>query len=97
MATLNSAVYLSTTLKALNNPKSKRYNHMVPGATVIMPDGTVITFDNGQLITDDPAVIAQLDAIANSPTSMIYTEAGSQVVKQVQAELQARAAEAATS
>lgn len=74
-AVLRSGEVVTTTAAALKDPKAKVYKHMIPGANFMMPDGLEIKFLGGQLITSDPEIIKQLDAVANKSTSMIYTEA----------------------
>lgn len=61
----------------------KTYHHMVRGAKFMMPDGLEVQFLGGQFVTADPAIIAELDAVANKPASMIYTKA--EVVEAVKA------------
>lgn len=71
---LRSGEVVTTTAAAIKDPNAKIYRHMIPGANFMMPDGLEIKFLGGQFITSDPAIIAQLDAIANKTASMIYTE-----------------------
>lgn len=52
----------------------KIYYHRVPGARFIMPGGAIVEFMGGQLSTEDSAVQAELDKVANIPASMIYTQ-----------------------
>lgn len=66
---------VATSPQALKDPKAKTYKHMVPGARFVMPDGLEIQFLGGQFSTTDPAIIEELDAVANKSTSMIYTDA----------------------
>lgn len=73
-AVLRSGEVVTTTAAALKDPKAKVYKHMIPGANFMMPDGLEIKFLGGQLITSDPEIIKQLDAVANKTASMIYTE-----------------------
>ena len=83
---LRVGTQLATTPEALKSDTSKTYYHLAHGARFIMPDGLELVFMGGQLITDNPEVIAQLDAVANKPTSMIYTQrANLQEVAQRQA------------
>jgi len=72
---LRSGEIIATTAAALADPNAKVYKHMIPGANFMMPDGLELSFLGGQFITSDPEIIQQLDAVANKPTSMIYTEA----------------------
>lgn len=65
---------LATTPQALKSAKGKTYYHMAPGARFVMPDGLEVIFMGGQITTDDADVIAELDRVANKPTSMIYTK-----------------------
>ena len=53
----------------------KTYHHMVMGAKFVMPDGLEVQFLGGQFVTADPEIIAELDKIANKPSSMVYTKA----------------------
>ena len=71
---LRSGEVLSSSLEALKDPNAKVYCHMVPGARFMMPDGLELVFMGGRLITNDPEVIKQLDAVANKSASMIYTD-----------------------
>jgi hypothetical protein len=71
---LRSGEVMSTSLEALKDPNAKVYRHMIPGANFVMPDGLELVFLGGQLITNDPEVIRQLDAVANKTASMIYTD-----------------------
>jgi hypothetical protein len=71
---LRSGEVMSTSLEALKDPNAKVYRHMIPGANFVMPDGLELVFLGGQLITNDPEVIKQLDAVANKAASMIYTD-----------------------
>jgi hypothetical protein len=71
---LRVGTQLATTPEALKSGKGKTYYHMAAGARFIMPDGLELVFMGGQLTTDDPAIIAELDAVANRATSMIYTQ-----------------------
>jgi hypothetical protein len=71
---LRSGEVMSTSLEALKDPNAKVYRHMIPGANFVMPDGLELVFLGGQLITNDPEVIRQLDAVANKAASMIYTD-----------------------
>jgi hypothetical protein len=73
-AIIRAGEQLATTPQALKSGKGKTYYHMAPGARFVMPDGLEIIFMGGQLTTDNPEVIAELDRIVNKPTSMIYTK-----------------------
>lgn len=72
--TLRSGEKLATTPQALKDPKAKVFKHLIPGARFIMPDGLEIQFLGGQFVTTDPAIIRELESVANKSTSMIYTE-----------------------
>lgn len=61
-------------LSALKDKNTKTYHHMCPGARFVMPDGLEVRFMGGQFMTNDPAIIEQLNAVANRPASMIYTK-----------------------
>ena len=65
---------ISTSPEAVKDPNAKTYYHSAPGARFIMPDGLEIHFMGGQFTTSDAAIMAELDPIANKPTSMIYTK-----------------------
>lgn len=71
---IQSGVTIASTINGLENGKT--YFHRVPGARCVLPDGREIVFMGGQFSTSDPAIIAELDAVANSHTSMIFTERG---------------------
>lgn len=63
----------ASTQEALKNPNAKRYYHRIKGAKFIMPNGLELIFMGGQIVTDDPDIIAELDKIANKSTSMVFT------------------------
>lgn len=65
---------LATTPQALKSGKGKTYYHMAQGARFVMPDGLEIIFMGGRFTTDNDEIIAELDRVANKPTSMIYTQ-----------------------
>ena len=65
---------IATTAEALKDKNAKRYFHMIPGAKFMMPDGLEIQFLGGQFVTADPAIIAELNKIANKPTSLVFTQ-----------------------
>lgn len=90
---LRSGESVSTSVEALKDPNAKTYYHMVPGARFCMPDGLEVRFLGGQFTTADPAIIAELDKIANKHTSMVYTN--KVTVAAITAELNAAAADAA--
>lgn len=73
-AVLRSGETQASTAAALKNPNSKTYFHRVAGAQFIMPDGLALQFLGGRLVTDDPAIISELDKVANKAASMIFTE-----------------------
>lgn len=77
------------TVATLQNKAAKTFHHMVPGAKFVMPDGLEVQFLGGQFVTTDAAIIKELSAIADKPSSMIYTK--SAVVEEVK-ELQKTAA-----
>lgn len=65
---------VSTSPEAIKDPNAKTYYHSAKGARFIMPDGLEIQFMGGQFTTADPAIMAELDAVANKSTSFIYTK-----------------------
>jgi len=84
---------VATSPQALKDPKAKTYKHMVSGARFVMPDGLEIQFLGGQFSTADPAIIAELDAVANKSASMIYTDMA--VVEAIKSQSKQAAADAA--
>lgn len=84
---LRAGEQIATTPAALKSGKGKTYYHMAPGARFVMPDGLEVIFMGGMFTTDDATIIAELDKIANRPTSMIYTK---QEAVQAAAALQAK-------
>jgi hypothetical protein len=76
----------------LKDKSAKTYHHMVRGARFVMPDGLEVIFMGGQFTTTDTEIIAELDKIANKPSSMIYTKA--EAVEAVKALTAAAAADA---
>lgn len=83
---IQSGVTIGSTLEGLVNGKT--YFHRIPGARSVLPDGREIQFLGGQFSTSDPRIIAELDAVANSHTSMIFTEkAGVEYAKSVEGQL----------
>lgn len=72
--TLRTGETQSSTEAALKDPNSKTYMHMVPGARFIMPNGLELRFLGGMLCTNDPAIISELDKIADKSSSQIYTK-----------------------
>lgn len=84
-ALLRSGESVATSLAALTSAGSKTYRHMVPGAKFHMPDGLELVFLGGTFTTSDPAIIDQLDRVANRPASQIFsTEAARNAVTQLQ-------------
>ena len=71
---IRSGESMGTSQEALKDPNSKTYYHSVHGAKFIMPDGLELIFLGGQLTTNDPDVIHQLDAVANKTASLIFTK-----------------------
>lgn len=71
---LRSGEVVASSMHALKNPNARVFHHMIPGANFIMPDGLEIKFLGGQFVTDDPDVIAELEKIADKPTSMVFTK-----------------------
>lgn len=98
MATIKSATIRSGEYAPQASPdvmKStpvKTYHHMVKGAKFVMPDGLEVQFLGGVFTTADTDIMAELDAVANRPASMIYTKA--EVVESVRALTAAAAADA---
>lgn len=82
----------ATTATALKDPNAKTYHHRFPGAQFIMPDGLALVFLGGTYTTSKKDEIAQLDAVADRPTSMIYTQ--KEVAEQAAAAEGAAAADA---
>lgn len=94
--TIRSGEKIATTPAALKSKNGKTYYHMAPGAKFILPDGLEVIFMGGQFTTDDPAIIAELDRVANKSTSMIYTQAEAvQAVATAQKQAAADAADTA--
>jgi hypothetical protein len=62
------------TVASLAAKTAKVFYHAVPGANFIMPTGQVVVFLGGQFMTEDPAIIAELEAISDKPQSQIYTK-----------------------
>jgi pyridoxal/pyridoxine/pyridoxamine kinase len=73
-ATIRSGEVVASNMQAIKNQNARVFHHMIPGANFIMPDGLEIKFLGGQFVTDDPEVIAELEAVADKPTSMIFTK-----------------------
>lgn len=71
---LRTGEKLATTPAAAKSANHKTYYHRVPGAKTHLPDGLEIQFLGGVFMTDDPAIIAQLDSVANKQASGIYTD-----------------------
>ncbi len=67
--------------------KEKVYYHRVHGARFIMPDGGVLTFSagDGSFRTDREDIQAELDKIANVPSSQVYTMAAPIIPSEEQA------------
>lgn len=70
---IRSGEKLSSTAAALADKNAKTYYSKVPGSKFIMPDGLTIVFQGGEFTTADPAIIKELDAVANRVTGLIYT------------------------
>lgn len=70
----------------------KTFYHMVKGAKFMMPNGLEVQFLGGRFVTEDTDIISELEAVANKPSSMIYTKA--EAVAAVKALTQAAAADA---
>lgn len=73
-AVLRAGEKVATSAAAIKDPKAKTFRHMIPGAKFVMPDGLEVQFLGGSFTTSDPAIIAELSAVANKGTSMIYTQ-----------------------
>lgn len=84
---LRSGERVSTSAAALKDPNAKTYHHMIPGARFVMPDGLEVIFMGGHFSTADPAIIGELNKVANNRTSLIYTQqaAAAQVTAQIAA------------
>ena len=72
--TIRAGEAVSSSASALADPKAKTFRHMIPGAQFIMPDGLSLKFTGGVYCTADDVEIAELSAVANKATSMIYTD-----------------------
>ena len=92
-ATLRTGERLASNVAALKDKNARIFHHMVPGARFVMPDGLEVVFLGGQLVTNDPQIIDELDKIANKASSMIYTAV--EVVEAVKANTNRLAADAA--
>lgn len=83
---LRSGESVASTPAGIKNGKT--YYHTIPGARFMMPDGLCLEFLGGQFATADEAQIAELDKVANKPTSMIFTKREEvQQVKDAQAKV----------
>jgi hypothetical protein len=69
-AILRTGEVVTTTSESLGG---KTYYHRVPGAKTHLPDGLEIQFLGGMFATKDPAIIAELDKVADKAASGIYT------------------------
>lgn len=72
--TLMSGEKLATTQAALKAAGAKTYYHQCAGASFFMPNGLQIQFLGGSFTTADKEIIAELDAVADKPTSMITSD-----------------------
>lgn len=90
---LRSGERVATSAASLKDPNAKTYHHMVPGARFVMPDGLEIIFMGGHFTTADPAIMAELDKVANKSTTLIFTERA--VADAVTAQVNAAAKDAA--
>lgn len=72
---IHTGTQIATKPSDVKNSAAKTYKHMIPGARYILPDGLEIVFLGGMFRTSDPAHIAELDAVADKASSMIYTAA----------------------
>lgn len=52
---------------------SKTYHHRIAGARFVLPNGEEFSFDGGSFTTSRVDVQAELDKVANVPSSMIFT------------------------
>lgn len=89
-AVLRSGESIASTLDALKDKNAKTYHHVVAGARFVMPDGLEIKFLGGHFVTNDAAIIAELNKVADKPASMIFTR------KEVAAAVTASVTKAAT-
>lgn len=86
VAPLRSGESVASTAAGIKSGKT--YYHTVPGARFVMPDGLGLDFLGGQFATADETQIAELDKVANKPTSMIFTKREEvQQVKDAQAKV----------
>ena len=69
---LHAGTQLVSSKAAIASKTSKTYYHLIPGAKFILPTGLEIVFLGGVYITDDPAQIAELNAVVNVPGSMVH-------------------------
>jgi len=65
---------VASNAQAVKDPNAKTYYHSADGARFIMPDGLEICFLGGRFTTADPAIIYELDKVANKMASQIYTQ-----------------------
>jgi len=77
----------------LKDPATKIYEHQVKGAKIFMPDGAELVFHGGLFITQNPAIISELDKIANKTGTMVTTN--EVALKRLRAEIQKAADDAA--
>lgn len=90
---LRAGEKVASTATAIKNPNAKTFYHMDHGAKFVMPDGLEVIFMGGTFVTDDAAIIAELDQVANKAASRIYTQV--EVVQQTKQLTSKAAADAA--
>jgi hypothetical protein len=66
---------VTNTQTSLTDKNARTYRHSCQGARFIMPDGLEVHFLGGLFTTSDPAIIAELDKVADKAASQIYTHA----------------------
>lgn len=71
VAAIRTGEVATSSLSGLDGGKT--YYHRIPGAQTIMPDGLQIVFAGGMFATSDPAIIQELDKVANKAASQIFT------------------------
>ena len=79
-AVIRTGEKIVTSGDALAAKGAKTYYHSAHGAQFIMPDGLAVVFMGGRFTTADPAIIAELDKVANKAASFITTKEDQQEV-----------------
>jgi len=89
---LRSGDKIVTSGEALADKTAKTYYHTVHGAQFIMPDGLAVVFMGGRFTTADPAIIAELDKVANKSGTFITTKEENQAAATALLDTEAKAA-----